>query len=75
MQPHINTLEFCVAEEGRAFKSNRTEQTCVTVIPWTCTAKVPVLYLGWDTDNPDCGFSWLYSFHPSKSPNISMITS
>ena len=75
IQPDINTPDLCVVEEGHACKRNRNKQMGVAVIPWTCMTKVPVLYLGWVTDNPDCGFSWLYSFHASKSPNISMITS
>jgi len=49
MQPNIHTLDLCVVEEGQACELNRTEQIGVAVIPWTCTAKVPVLYLGWDT--------------------------
>jgi len=75
MQREIHTLDLCVVAEGQECKRNRTEHICVAVIPWTCTAKVPVLYLVWDTDNPDCGFSWFYSFHPSQFPNISMIKS
>jgi hypothetical protein len=57
MQPDRNTLDLCVAEERRACKSNRTDQIVVAVISRTFTAKVPVLYVGWDTGNPDCGFA------------------
>jgi len=75
MQSEINTLGLCVVEERQVCKRCRTEQRALAVISWTCRAKVLVLYLGWDTDNPDCGFSWFYSFHLSKFSNISMIKS
>jgi hypothetical protein len=73
MQPEINTLDLCVVEERQECKRSRTEQMGVAVIPWTFTANVPVLYLGWDIGHPDFDFSWFYSSHPSKFPNISMI--
>jgi hypothetical protein len=57
MQSEITTLDLCVDEGRQGCKRCHTEQIAATVIPWTCTAKVPDLYLGWDTDNPNCGFS------------------